>query len=118
MTSEQGKAIALSYCQGCRAPPDSLGDQCGQWTCKLGWNKIGDACFDPLQCPTLEGYSYAPVSGACVPSALPWQARGYQRLSLDQGVAVARENSTVVAPENARIVIEASFFYVVGMCIA
>jgi hypothetical protein len=79
-TALPGKAISEADCKDCVSPLNSLGDPCGEWTCKLGWSKLGDNCFDPNLCISSVGYSYADVSGRCVPTALPWQPAGYEKI--------------------------------------
>jgi hypothetical protein len=115
-TSQLGKAVAESDCKSCQSPLNSLGDPCGSWTCPLGQDKLGDDCYNPFQCPSsMVGYTYATISQRCVPTALPWQKAGYQKISVGQtgvgGVAVALVPSSFSLPENVVSIIPASLWH-------
>ena len=112
-TSAPGRTVSASGCKPCTNPQGSLGDPCDAWTCPMvlgsQLQKIGDACYDPFQCPlSMVGYSYDMISGKCMPTPLPWQGAGYQKLSLTQVnsliVNVVLVNSNWALPESVTAV--------------
>jgi hypothetical protein len=73
-TSRRNRAIALADCIQCVLPQNGMGDPCN-FVCSPGFVPRGDKCFQTVDwCKDMEGYSMQ--TGVCLPTALPWQARG------------------------------------------
>jgi len=109
-TSVAGQAQAASDCQPCPYPRGTLGNPCGEWLCRLGMVRIGGVCFDPTMCPSNTGYSYA-LTGLCVPTPLPWQPAGFQKIQSASGagpsVTVSQVNQSSTSSDLISAVVQA-----------
>lgn len=68
----------LQPTSGCFVPAETLGQECGEWSCRTGRIKRGDLCISTQTCADV---GYTGGASACTPSPLPWQPAGWKKTS-------------------------------------